>query len=50
MSGNSMAFIFDKGYGWRISYSFDTDPTKAAILHIEYADATDPYISTRQNR
>ena len=49
MSGNSMAFIFNKGYGWRCSYSFDTDPSKAAILHIEWDTASNPYITTDNN-
>jgi len=46
MSGNSLAFIFTHGTGWRVSYSFDTDPTKAAVLHIEYSDDNNPYVTT----
>ena len=45
-SGHSMAFIFTHGTGWRDAYSFDTDPDKAAVLHIEYSDDNNPYITT----
>jgi Tfp pilus tip-associated adhesin PilY1 len=47
MSGSSMAFIFTHGTGWRVAYSFDSNaPTKVAVLHIEYSDDNDPYITT----
>ncbi len=49
MSGNSMAFVITHGAGTRIAYSFDTDPTKAAVLHIEYADDNNPYLTTDNN-
>ncbi len=43
---SSIAFVITPGEGTRIAYSFDTDSAKAAVLHIEYADDSDPYITT----
>ena len=48
-SGNAMAFIFNQGQGWRCAYSFDTDSSKAAILHIEWDTANNPHITTDTN-
>ncbi len=35
-SGNALALIISGGSGKREAYSFDGDPGKAAVLHIEY--------------
>ncbi|MGD9181370.1 MAG: PilC/PilY family type IV pilus protein, partial [Desulfobacterales bacterium] len=50
-SGNAMAFIFTHGTGWRVAYSYDTGAAtnKQAVLHIEYSDDNNPYITTDTN-
>ncbi len=47
-SGNSMAFIFTHGTGWRVAYSYESGryENKQAVLHIEYSDDNNPYITT----
>ncbi len=47
--GQDMAFIFTHGFGWRCSYSYDTDPDMAALLRIEFSDKDAPYITTNDN-
>lgn len=49
ISGNAMTFIFNQGTGWRCAYSFDTDPTKAATLHVEWDTVLSPFITTDTN-
>ena len=48
-NGGAMAFIFNQGHGWRCSYSFDNDSSKAAILHIEWDTTNIPHIITDPN-
>ncbi|MGA1843834.1 MAG: PilC/PilY family type IV pilus protein [bacterium] len=43
--GNDMVFIIS-GSGKRVAASLDDDPGKAPMLHIEYSDATFPFIMT----
>lgn len=47
-SGNSMAFIFTHGTGWRCAYSYESGAAtnKQAVLHIEYSDDNNPYVTT----
>ena len=42
-SGNSMAFIFNDGSGKRTAHTYDSDPSKAPTLVIEYQNSTVRY-------